>query len=408
MLDPPETTVVQLTPRGRGAIASLRVSGPRAVEVVARCFQRAAGVKSSDWPLRQILFGRWRSPAEASQDCGEELIVCRVAESRIEVHCHGGEAAVATVIDSLVGLGCRPLVWPEDREPRWQRDVELALAAASTERTALILVDQHQGALPRAVIDVCQMLSRGQLGPARDQLNEILRWQSLGEHLTAPWQVVLAGPPNAGKSSLINALVGFERAIVFDQPGTTRDVIQIESAVDGWPVRLSDTAGLREADDALEALGVKRARQQLRTASLVLLVFDSHRQSAGVVRKLVARYPDAILIFNKCDLAQPGCVLDRDFVRTSALTGEGIPDLMARIAQRLVPNVPPAGTPIPFHRDQIRWLTRARQCLEQGRLDEAERELSGVARLTASTRKCPIRRSFWRIGLYLLLWFSDL
>ncbi len=87
-------------------------------------------------------------------------------------------------------------------------------------------------------------------------LDAVLRWTDLGTHLATPWRVVLAGAPNVGKSSLINALLGYGRAIVFDQPGTTRDVVTADAAIEGWPITLADTAGLHDASDATESAGI--------------------------------------------------------------------------------------------------------------------------------------------------------
>jgi tRNA modification GTPase len=91
--------------------------------------------------------------------------------------------------------------------------------------------------------------------------------------------VVIAGPPNVGKSSLINALLGYQRAIVFDQPGTTRDVLTATTAIDGWPVELADTAGIREGDDAIETEGVARALAEIRAADLVVEVWDASQET---------------------------------------------------------------------------------------------------------------------------------
>jgi tRNA modification GTPase len=103
------------------------------------------------------------------------------------------------------------------------------------------------------------------------QLDALLRWSEFGRHLTQPWQVVLTGVPNVGKSSLINRLLGYSRSIVYAEPGTTRDVVTAATAFDGWPVELSDTAGLRDAAGEIEAAGVERARRHLATADLAIV-----------------------------------------------------------------------------------------------------------------------------------------
>src|SRR5690606_38488713 len=107
---------------------------------------------------------------------------------------------------------------------------------------------------------------------------DCLRFKSVGLHLDRPWRVVLAGPPNVGKSSLINAILGYRRSITLDQPGTTRDVLEAQTVIDGWPVRLSDTAGIRDAVECeIESAGIELAHGELQTADLVLWIRDAAR-----------------------------------------------------------------------------------------------------------------------------------
>ena len=108
---------------------------------------------------------------------------------------------------------------------------------------------------------------------------EMLQFRDLGLHLTTPWRVVLAGAPNVGKSSLMNAIAGYQRAIVSPTPGTTRDVVTVTTAIDGWPVQLADTAGLRETQDELESAGVALADAAIGEADLVIVVSDASADS---------------------------------------------------------------------------------------------------------------------------------
>src|SRR6185369_14624432 len=127
------------------------------------------------------------------------------------------------------------------------------LAHAPTLRTASILLDQLHGAFERGVTRILDLLATNPEA-AREPLRELARYAPIGRHLVEPWKVVVAGAPNVGKSSLVNALAGFQRAVVSDIAGTTRDVVSVPVAFDGWPVELTDTAGLREAE-GLEAAG---------------------------------------------------------------------------------------------------------------------------------------------------------
>src|SRR5205807_1170609 len=144
------------------------------------------------------------------------------------------------------------------------------LAHARTERTAAILLDQANGALETALKAIREQLRQRDATSARQSLDELLKFAALGQRLVEPWRVVVAGAPNVGKSSLVNALAGYQRSVVAPVPGTTRDVVTTALAFDGWPVELADTAGLRDAADELEEAGVARARATLLAADLVV------------------------------------------------------------------------------------------------------------------------------------------
>jgi tRNA modification GTPase len=188
-------------------------------------------------------------------------------------------------------------------------------------------------------------------------LESLLHRANIGLHLVHPWRVVIAGPPNVGKSSLLNALLGYERAIVFDQPGTTRDVVAAQAALDGWPIELFDTAGLRESRDALEAAGIDLARQKLAEADLVLLVFDASASWTPADAEMLSQWPSALVVHNKCDLAP--VPFDRPTgLLTSALTGERIGELIEQIIARLVLESPRPGDAVPFTLRQVELLRR--------------------------------------------------
>ncbi|REK07431.1 MAG: GTP-binding protein [Planctomycetota bacterium] len=361
MTSPAETRVVLLTGTGRAAVATLRVEGPQAVRVVDGLFHSASGQPLEKQPEGRVLYGRWRDADE-----GEEVVVCRREDGAVEIHCHGGAAASAAIRDALVERGCRAVDWRQ-----WVRDsvsdplraeAQLALASAPTERAALILLDQLQGALGRAVDTVIASLSAGDAASADARLERLLGWAALGCHLTEPWKVVLAGRPNAGKSSLINALVGYERAIVHDMPGTTRDVVTAAAAVAGWPIELADTAGLRESEAALEAEGIERAQREAQSADLVLLVVDRSRPLEPEDEALASAFPAALRVWNKCDLPAASGRCDEG-IEVSALTGDRVDELIAAIAGRLVPTAPDEGEAIPFTPDQVEVLTAAREKL---------------------------------------------
>ncbi|MGD9721905.1 MAG: GTPase [Pirellulales bacterium] len=367
------THVVRLTPAGRGAIATLLVTGPGATALVASLLHSSSGPLAAR-PLDAITYGRWSSAA-----AGEEVVVCRRAAEHVEIHCHGGHAASRAIIDSLCAAGCVETDWRQ-----WVRaaaidpiraEAEIALACASTLRVAEILCDQRAGALRAALAQIAAHLATSEVDHARACVEQLLALAPLGLHLVEPWRVVFAGSPNVGKSSLINALLGYERAIVHPTPGTTRDVVSTLTAFDGWPVELSDTAGLRDDAEPLETAGIDLARRQLAAADLVVLVADASTSMAAALARLSAGdCRDALRVFNKCDLLPPGCPAPDavgQALFTSALRGEGIAQLQAEIVRRLVPALPTRGQAMPFLACQVAALERMRDLLVAVRPAEA-------------------------------------
>ncbi len=243
-----------------------------------------------------------------------------------------------------------------------------ALAAARTERTAAILLDQYHGALGRALDDIQQAIDRGDRSTARRQIDELFARIELGRHLVQPWQVVLAGRVNVGKSSLLNALAGYARSIVHVTPGTTRDAVTLTTAIDGWPVELCDTAGLRVGGDAIERAGIERARERLARADLIILVGDRSAIWSKEDQALVDQWPTALLVQNKCDL--PPAPGDRpQGLSTSAVRGDGVEELLANVAGRLVPCPPPDGAAVPFTTPQIEMLSHFDAAVGRGVAD---------------------------------------
>jgi len=365
------TLFAVLTPPGRGAVATVGVRGPRAVEIVARRFAPAAGKPLTKYPVGRVLFGRFRGSGGAD----EELVVGLVSRNEVEVHCHGGLAAVEAIAAALVAEGATRIDWRT-----WSQQIEpdllasealVALADARTERTADVLLDQYRGALRSTVRRIEGDLRRADAFAAAAGLSRLLGRTELGRHLTRPWRVVIAGRPNAGKSSLMNALLGFQRSIVFAEPGTTRDVLTATTALDGWPVELADTAGLRTSGDAVEAEGVERALRQVRGADLVLLVCDVTAEWSNQDRDVLATGKRALVIHHKCDLADPPSDGRPVGLAVSSLSGHGIEVLCSGIATRLVPNPPQSGEGVPINDRQTHLLKQA--------LDAAERHQFAAA-----------------------------
>jgi len=360
--------VAVLTPKGRGAVASLLVED--AVELIDRhrLFAAANGKMLAEQEINRICFGHWQGRGGDVETglAGEQIVVCRVSEERVELHCHGGTAAVARIFEDLAGVGVTQCEWVEmiedgGKRPANRVEIELAqaLSAATTWRTAALLLDQQTGVLVNALKRLGSVDWK-QRDQAAGWLAELLEWSNLGRQLVVPPTVVLAGLPNVGKSSLLNALLGFGRAIVWDEPGTTRDVVVGHTALEGWPIRLADTAGLRATEDEIEAIGIAHARRELDSADLVVLVVDGSQGVDGDSRRLMDELSEALVVANKSDLGDVAeGELPSDALVVSALTGAGIDRLAAVIAESLVPAVPDPGTAVPVSERLIGSLERA-------------------------------------------------
>ena len=371
VLRQPSLAIVRLTPAGRGAVASLLVEGPRANQAVQAHFRAAAGRPLASYPPDRLVFGHFDFGAESR----EEVVVRAGSGQSVEIHCHGGHAAVAALEKALLEEGGRTVSWQQWAHERDEDAItgaaRIALAQARTERAALVLLDQFHGALRQAIEAICRALSRGDTASAARQIETLLARVNVGRHLVEPWRVVLAGPPNVGKSSLINALMGFARAIVHPASGTTRDVVSVVTAVDGWPVELSDTAGLRAGGSELERAGMALAEEKLADADLVILVFDSSVPWSAAEAALVEDWADALVVHNKCDLPSATDPPRPEGLPTCALDGTGIDDLVRAMAGRLVPRAPPPGAAVPFTPEQIDRLESA--------ADAAARDDAGAA-----------------------------
>jgi tRNA modification GTPase len=219
-------------------------------------------------------------------------------------------------------------------------------------------MDQRRGALRKAFQAIEAMLRMGAYHDAIEALNLLHRWSDIGLHLVLPWRIVLAGPPNVGKSSLLNRMLGYTRAIVHAEAGTTRDLLQESTSIDGWLVQLIDSAGVRSTSDTVEKQGVERTMNAIESADRVLLLVDPHQGWTPTHEQVwCERESRCILVRTKSDLADtiqstiafPSCCV-------SATTGDGMDQLMATIADSLVPFDVSRGQAIPFRETHVRWI----------------------------------------------------
>lgn len=350
-------TAAVWTPPGRGAVATIRVQGDLAKlsEGLNGFFYPASKRSLLATPEQQICFGRW------GRDAAEGVVACRTQPDVCEIHCHGGDAAVRRILADLRAIGCEVVDWKAQLEVKrgiWDRELADVLSRATTLRAAGWIAVQA-GRMERVIAELNELVARGEHERAAARANEMLAWANFGQHLTQPWEVVLAGRPNVGKSSLINALVGFERSIVFDEPGTTRDVVTADTVLDGWAIRLSDTAGQRGSANTLEAAGIAKARDAFANADARLLLLDISEPPHADDHRLLTEWPDAIVVAHKADLANAwGESVPANAIRVSSLQRTGLKELSATIVNRLVPTLPSAETIIPLTERHIFQLTQ--------------------------------------------------
>ncbi len=363
------------TPSGRGAIAVIAVFGPHVALVLAKLFRSASHHRLNVATRQTVFYGHWIST-------GEDVVLVRSSVERWEIHCHGGQAAPIAILNSLLANGFRELSTADATEAihgaGWKSQIAIALTQASTVRTASILLRQYN------LVDETLQRLKTELttDPVRvvAEITDMLKVAKFGKHLATPWSVVLCGAPNVGKSSLVNALIGFNRAIVHETAGTTRDVVSQMTAVEGWPIELKDTAGLRMAENLIEELGIALSETEIRRADLVVVVLDAAREIMPSDLELIRGTNAALIVLNKTDLVgvsklthdhQLLSVSAIDVIATSTRDKTGIPELIHALANRLVPAQPTDGMLIPLNEIHIANLHRCVELMRQNQITAA-------------------------------------
>jgi tRNA modification GTPase len=356
----PRPCAAVLTGPGRSAVAVIGLQGAGAQTAMAHCFTPVA---DHPWSVGDIRFGQWC--ADLGPDHAESVVVTPLADEAFEIHCHGGPAAITRITQDLACFGVETIAAEQcvrhPSEPLIIREAARVLAACPTARTAAVALYQVRGALRDWAIQQQAMWNQDR-GSARNfsrKIDRLLLSAELGLRLAEPQRVVLSGPPNVGKSSLINAIVGYDRSITFDQPGTTRDVLHTETVIDGIPIRLSDTAGIHSAADPLEREGILRACDAIESADLVIRVTQP-----GLADDWDRQISRSIEVLNKADLAGPDFgpnVPDPSKHRTVAVTGQGVPELMRVIVAELSGPFPAPGQPVPLTERQVQVLNEMKR-----------------------------------------------
>jgi tRNA modification GTPase len=373
-----DTIAAISTALGEGAIAIVRVSGEDAVEKVNRIFK---GKDLTKVPSHTIHYGNIIVP-DTNQVIEEVMVSVMRAprtftrEDIVEVNCHGGLVSVNKVLQLILTQGVR-LAEPGEFTKRAflngridlsQAEAVMDLIRAKTDRAMNVAIGQMEGRLSKLIKrlrqelietlahvevnidypeydDVEEMTHSVLIEKAervRDEIRKLLQTSKQGKILREGIATVIIGRPNVGKSSLLNSLVQEKKAIVTDIAGTTRDVIEEYVNVRGVPLRLIDTAGIRETKDVVEQIGVERSKEMLQRADLVLLVLNYNERLTAADKELfeAVQEKDTIVIVNKTDLPQK---IDLDEVKilagnakmitTSLIEEQGVDELERAIAE---------------------------------------------------------------------------
>ncbi|KOP31137.1 tRNA modification GTPase [Exiguobacterium sp. BMC-KP] len=373
-----DTIAAISTPMGEGAIAIVRLSGPDAVAVADRVYK--GNNRLTEVPTHTIHYGKLVDH-EADRVVDEVMVSVMRApktftrEDVIELNCHGGVVAVNRVLELILAQPEVRLAEPGEFTKRAflngridlsQAEAVMDLIRAKTDRAMHVAVSQIEGRLSKLVQDLRQQLLQTiaaievnidypeydaeemtqqiverDAGAVRAILAELLTTARQGKILREGLSTAIIGRPNVGKSSLLNTLVQEAKAIVTDIAGTTRDTIEEYVNVRGVPLKLIDTAGIRETEDIVERMGVEKSRQALKTADLILLVLNGNDvlTDEDVLLFEAIKGMNAIIIVNKSDLTQQIDLArvteladGRPIVTTSLLEEAGVNDLEAAIA----------------------------------------------------------------------------
>jgi tRNA modification GTPase len=380
-----DTIAAISTPVGQGGIGIVRMSGPSAVAIADRVFLSHKGDRPGAAKSHSLLYGHAIDPSDGSTIDEVLVSVMRAPcsytrEDVVEFNCHGGAAPVRVLLELVLAQGAR-IAGPGEFTKRAflngrislaQAEAVMDLISARTEEGLRVAVEQLRGGLSErlsiirgSLVELCAFAEAhidfpeeeiGTEGSERIS-RELLDIRQRLEGLSATFReahffreglaVAIVGKPNVGKSSLLNALLQRDRAIVAELPGTTRDLIEDYLNIRGLPVRVLDTAGIRNASETVEREGVRRSVDAMETADFIIAVFDGSRAAEEEDLEIMGRIKgkNAVIAVNKSDLPGKFRLEDREagegqYLHISALTGQGLEELKSAIFESAIGGPP--------------------------------------------------------------------
>ncbi len=394
-----------LTPLGEGGISLIALSGPRSLDTIRPLFRGprrplpespAPGklyyghLYEGDELLDEVLLA-YHSPEESPT--GSEMI---------EINCHGGITPARAVLDALRRSGAQEtdfrglLLSAADsgKLDQIQAQAALLIPAAPSPRAAALLLAQYRGALSSEISRIAALLDDAQIQPARDRLRALLaRWQS-SRKLLSPPVIAIAGKTNVGKSTLLNRLLGYDRAITRDEPGTTRDHVAERLGAQSAVLELVDTAGLGGPDNSISREAQRRTLSILKTADLVLFLFSSDQplseRESNLLTSLAKR--PLIPVAAKSDLGKGPAInrvariTGKKPLPVSSLAGIGLEELKGEITRSVaLPSTAP-DEPAPFTQQQADLLREIIELIESRSSSPAELARRAAGRLHSLMR----------------------
>lgn len=389
-----QTVFCRLSSKSPAAVAVIEVRGPNAACLLDRLWRGKTRVPRI--ALNAIHYGYWASQGKQSREGpnageidadgkrrGEGVVLVRTSAQSYEIQCHGGSAAQAAVCEDLRDNGGIEIL-PRDRlaasgGSAIQQAAEADMQSAMTTQVASVLLDQWHGALGREIGKAIACIEGESFSEAETRLRNLAR-RTFGLRLLEPYKIVLCGRPNSGKSSLLNALLGYHRAIVHDSEGTTRDVVDECIAVLGWPFRIIDTAGIRESNDAIEIQGIRRAWTTIGEADLVLCLWPKDASDSSSLKALTELIRQASpgtarwIVGTKADLERsspgPAAFKETTDLTTSVLHADTVTGLMESIADHFFGSYAP-GQAVAFRTSQQETILDAIYALALARPSQA-------------------------------------